>query len=67
VNQKKRAIALMMLSTVRTWRASSSIFWTFLAAAAATSPKRTSTSEKRRSVCIGTWPARSWKMSGSGR
>jgi len=37
------------------------------AAVTAQSPKRTSVSAKAFSVCIGTWPAVSWKMSGSGR
>ena len=37
------------------------------AARSANCPKRTSASAKARSVCIGTWPATSWKMSGSGR
>ena len=38
-----------------------------VAAVRAHSPKRTSASANARSVCIGTWPAMSWKMSGSGR
>ena len=37
------------------------------AAVTAHSPKRTSVSANCRSVCMGTWPATSWKMSGSGR
>ena len=67
VNQKNRAIALKMLVTRRIFSFSSRMPATISAAVWAQSPKRTSVSAKARSVCIGTWPAMSWKMSGSGR
>jgi hypothetical protein len=67
VNQKKRAIALKMLVTRRIFSFSSLMPATMSAAVWAQSPKRTNVSAKARSVCMGTCPAMSWKMSGSGR
>ncbi len=67
VNQKKRAIALMTL-VIRWTRCSGSVISRDRSAAArAHSPNAASVSAKAASVCIGTWPAMSWKMSGSGR
>jgi hypothetical protein len=67
VNQKNRASALKMLETRRIFSCSSLIPATISAAVWAQSPKRTRVSANARSVCIGTCPAMSWKMSGSGR
>ena len=67
VNQKNRASALKMLVTRRIRSCSSLMPATISAAVCAQSPKRTRVSAKARSVCIGTCPAISWKMSGSGR
>ena len=41
--------------------------FTISTAVCAQSPKRTRVSANALSVCIGTWPAISWKISGSGR
>ena len=67
LNQKKRDIARMLLVRTRSFSCSSRDRGARRAAAAAQSPKRTSAWAKAGSVCIGTCPPTSWKMSGSGR
>ena len=57
----------MLLVSRRSFSCSSAIAEARRAADAAHSPNCTSACANAGSVCIGTWPPTSWKMSGSGR